>query len=196
MTLALAQAYGYGIGSAPLVLFNGEPYLGPKDRWAFTTLIKLAKLRSRQFTTRPPQIIDPFRQYLARLRTAKGEVVIDLYADLAPLTVNSFVFLARQGWYDGVTFHTVINVSDGNAAINYAQAGDPTDTGWGNPGYFIPDEINPDLAFDGAGWVGMANTGPDTSGSQFSSPAPRCPSSTGSTPYLAKSSAAWTCWRS
>ena len=164
---ALAAAYNFGVGSAPLVLFNGEPYQGPKERWAFTTLIKLEKFKGRQFTSRPPQAIDPFKQYRATLHTDKGDVVIDLYGDLAPLAVNNFVFLARQGWYDGVTFHTVVNISAGGVITNYVQTGDPTDTGWGNPGYFIPDEINPDLRFDGSGWVGMANTGPDTNGSQF-----------------------------
>ena len=98
---------------------------------------------------------------------SKGDIVIDLYGDLAPLTVNSFIFLARQDWYNGVTFHTVVNITAGGVVTNYVQTGDPTDTGWGNPGYFIPDEINPDLTFDAAGWVGMANTGPDTNGSQF-----------------------------
>ena len=164
---ALVAAYNFGVGSAPLVLFNGEPYQGPKERWAFTTLIKLERLKSRQFTTPPPQSLDPFRQYRATLHTAKGDIVIDLYGDLAPLAVNNFIFLARQGWYDGVTFHTVVNLTAGGVITNYVQTGDPSDTGWGNPGYFIPDEINPDLKFNGAGWVGMANTGPDTSGSQF-----------------------------
>jgi len=69
------------------------------------------------------------------------------------------VFLAQQGWYNNVAFHTVIT--------DYGQTGDPTDTGFGSPGYFIPDEFDPDLKFDAAGWVGMANTGPDTNGCQF-----------------------------
>jgi cyclophilin family peptidyl-prolyl cis-trans isomerase/protein-disulfide isomerase len=164
---ALAAAYNFGVGSAPLVLFNGEPYQGPKERWAFTTLIKLEKFKGRQFTTRPPQILDPFRQYRATLHTDQGAIVIELYGDQAPITVNNFIFLARQGWYDGVTFHTVVNIKASSVITNYVQTGDPTDTGWGNPGYFIPDEINPDLKFNAAGWVGMANTGPDTNGSQF-----------------------------
>ena len=164
---ALISAYNFGVGSAPLVLFNGEPYQGPKERWAFTTLIKLEKFKHRQFTSRPPQILDPFRPNLATLHTDKGDIVIDLYGDLAPLTVNNFIFLARQEWYNGVTFHTVVNITAGNIITNYVQTGDPTDTGWGNPGYFVPDEINPDLKFDAAGWVGMANNGPDTNGCQF-----------------------------
>lgn len=86
--------------------------------------------------------------------------MIQLFPDKAPLAVNSFLFLARQGWYDGVTFHRVL--------IGFAaQAGDPSGTGKGNPGYFFfNDEIN-DLKFDKPGMVGVANSGPNTNGSQF-----------------------------
>jgi cyclophilin family peptidyl-prolyl cis-trans isomerase len=105
--------------------------------------------------------IDPNKQYLATLKTEKGDIVIQLYPDKAPFTVNSFIFLARQGWYNGVTFHYV---SD-NPAV--AQTGDPSATGWGGPGYTFLDEISPDLAFDRPGVVAMANMGPDTNGSQF-----------------------------
>jgi cyclophilin family peptidyl-prolyl cis-trans isomerase len=82
-----------------------------------------------------------------------------LFADKAPLAVNSFVFLARQGWYDGVTFHRVIPGF-------VAQAGDPSGTGKGNPGYFFNNETS-DLKFDKPGMVGVANSGLDTNGSQF-----------------------------
>ncbi|NOH03323.1 MAG: peptidylprolyl isomerase [Chloroflexi bacterium] len=116
-------------------------------------------LGQRQFTECPPFDIDVSRQYIATLDTEKGNIVIELYPDKAPLAVNSFVFLARQGWYDGVTFHRVI---PGFAA----QAGDPSGTGRGNPGYLFEDEIS-DLLFNKPGVVGMANSGPDTNGSQF-----------------------------
>jgi cyclophilin family peptidyl-prolyl cis-trans isomerase len=86
--------------------------------------------------------------------------VIQLYAAQAPLAVNSFVFLARQHWFDGVTFHRVIPGF-------VAQAGDPSGTGRGGPGYVFDNEIRPDLLFDKPGVVGMANSGPDTNGSQF-----------------------------
>ena len=99
------------------------------------------------------------KQYIATIHTEKGDIVIQLFPDKAPLAVNSFVFLARQGWFDGVTFHRVI---PGFAA----QAGDPSGTGKGNPGYFFNNEIS-DLKFDKPGMVGMANSGPDTNGSQF-----------------------------
>jgi cyclophilin family peptidyl-prolyl cis-trans isomerase len=86
-------------------------------------------------------------------------VVLELFAERAPLTVNNFVFLAREGWYDNVPFHAVLP--------DYVLTGDPSATGFGGPGYVIPDEINPDLLFDAPGMVGMANAGPDTNGSQF-----------------------------
>ena len=85
--------------------------------------------------------------------------MIQLYADQAPLAVNSFVFLAKQGWFDGVTFHRVIPGF-------VAQTGDPSGTGKGGPGYFFKNEVS-DLRYDKPGVVGMANSGPDTNGSQF-----------------------------
>ena len=85
--------------------------------------------------------------------------MIQLFPDKAPLAVNSFVFLARQGWFEGVTFHRVIPGF-------VAQAGDPSGTGKGNPGYFFNNEIT-ELKFDKPGMVSMANSGPDTNGSQF-----------------------------
>jgi cyclophilin family peptidyl-prolyl cis-trans isomerase len=104
--------------------------------------------------------IDPGRQYLATVRMANGgQFVMELFEDKAPQTVNSFVFLSRQGYYDGVTFHRVI---DGFMA----QTGDPTGTGTGGPGYEFANEDS-DLRFDKAGVVAMANAGRDTNGSQF-----------------------------
>ncbi len=104
--------------------------------------------------------IDPSKQYFATVKMAKGgEFVIQLFPDKAPITVNSFVFLAQQGFYNGVTFHRVL---DGFMA----QGGDPTGTGMGGPGYQFVNE-NSDLTFDKAGVVAMANAGPNTNGSQF-----------------------------
>jgi cyclophilin family peptidyl-prolyl cis-trans isomerase len=88
-----------------------------------------------------------------------GEFVIQLYPDKAPITVNSFVFLARQGFFDGTTFHRVLEGF-------MAQGGDPTGTGAGNPGYKFVNEVS-DLKFDKPGVVAMANSGPNTNGSQF-----------------------------
>lgn len=108
----------------------------------------------------PPMTIDPTKQYVATVKMAKGgEFVIQLYPDKAPLAVNNFVFLAREGFYDGVTFHRVI---DGFMA----QGGDPEGTGLGGPGYTFVNEDS-DLRFDRPGVVAMANAGRDTNGSQF-----------------------------
>ena len=108
----------------------------------------------------PPTVIDVNKTYLAHITTEKGEIVIQLFADEAPLAVNSFVFLARQGWFDGITFHQVL-------PGEIAQTGDPSGTGYGGPGYAFRNEINADLNFDRAGMVGMSNAGSDSNGSQF-----------------------------
>jgi peptidylprolyl isomerase len=114
---------------------------------------------TKQYAGPPPMTIDPGRTYTATIRTAKGDIIIHLYPDKAPITVNSFVFLAQQGYFDGVTFHRVL-------PDFVAQAGDPTGTGTGGPGYQFDNEIS-DLTFDGEGVVAMANSGPNTNGSQF-----------------------------
>ena len=108
----------------------------------------------------PPMRIDQSKQYFATVKMATGgEFVIQLYPDKAPITVNSFVFLACQGFFNGTTFHRVL---DGFMA----QGGDPSGTGMGGPGYEFVNEYS-DLTFDQAGIVAMANAGPDTNGSQF-----------------------------
>jgi cyclophilin family peptidyl-prolyl cis-trans isomerase len=105
-------------------------------------------------------IIEPEKEYLAHIHTDVGEIVVRLHAENAPKTVNNFVFLAREGFYDGVIFHRVI-------AGFMAQSGDPTGTGTGGPGYQFEDEFHPDLRHDGPGVLSMANAGPNTNGSQF-----------------------------
>lgn len=115
---------------------------------------------AKQWSHAPTMTIDVHKQYFANVKMAKGgEFVFQLYPDKAPITVNSFVFLAQQGFYNGVTFHRVL---DGFMA----QGGDPTGSGQGGPGYQFVNETS-DLKFDKAGVVAMANAGPDTNGSQF-----------------------------
>ena len=110
---------------------------------------------------RPPEMtLDPEKDYHANLVTEKGTVRIRLFAREAPQTVNNFVFLAREGYFDGTTFHRVIEGF-------MAQGGDPTGTGAGGPGYRIMDEFHTDLRHDRPGILSMANRGPDTGGSQF-----------------------------
>ena len=115
---------------------------------------------AKQWTTPPAMQIDPKKKYKARMETDKGTMVIELFASKTPLTVNNFVFLAREGYYDGVIFHRVID----NFMV---QGGDPTGTGRGGPGYKFGDEFNSSLKHDKQGILSMANAGPGTNGSQF-----------------------------
>jgi cyclophilin family peptidyl-prolyl cis-trans isomerase len=130
------------------------------DHYSISTIIRLELLAYDQFTECPPMTVDISKQYVATLHTEKGDIVIELYADKAPVTVNSFIFLAQNGWFDGVTFHRVLSGK-------LAQTGDPSGTGYGTPGYAYKNEISPDLLYDGPGVVGMANSGADSNGSQF-----------------------------
>lgn len=111
---------------------------------------------------KPPEMtIDPAKSYTATFQTEKGDFVAELFAREAPVTVNNFVFLARDGFYDGVTFHRVI-------PDFMAQTGDPTGTGSGGPGYRFNDEPGAlALRHDGPGILSMANAGPNTNGSQI-----------------------------
>jgi cyclophilin family peptidyl-prolyl cis-trans isomerase len=119
-----------------------------------------ALVGTKQYASAPPMLIDVNQRYRATFKMANGgKFVIELYAAKAPITVNSFVFLARQGYFDGVTFHRVLEGF-------MAQGGDPTGTGSGGPGYAFVNEDS-DLTFDKAGVVAMANAGRDTNGSQF-----------------------------
>jgi len=115
---------------------------------------------AKQWTTPPEIQIDPKKQYKAHMETDKGTMVIELFADKTPMTVNNFVFLSREGFYNGVIFHRVID----NFMV---QGGDPTGTGRGGPGYKFGDEFNSSLKHDKQGILSMANAGPGTNGSQF-----------------------------
>jgi len=149
------------LSGTPTLFLNGESWPGnvAMNKANLASVIQLTLLEDRQFTACPPMTIDPSKQYLATLHTEKGDIVIELAADKAPLAVNNFIFLANNGWFDGVTFHRVIPGF-------VAQAGDPTGTGYGTPGYAFKNEIS-DLKFDAPGVVGMANAGADSNGSQF-----------------------------
>jgi peptidylprolyl isomerase len=116
--------------------------------------------KPKQYASAPPMTIDLKKQYFATFKMAKGgEFVVQLFPDKAPITVNSFVFLTKDGFFNGVTFHRVLEGF-------MAQGGDPTGTGMGGPGYEFVNEDS-DLKFDKAGVVAMANAGRDTNGSQF-----------------------------
>ena len=113
-----------------------------------------------QYSAPPPMVVDPKKKYTATFKTEKGDFVVELFVDNVPKTVNNFVYLARDKFYDGVTFHRVIRDF-------MAQGGDPTGTGTGGPGYKFADEFHPALRHDGPGILSMANAGANTNGSQF-----------------------------
>jgi cyclophilin family peptidyl-prolyl cis-trans isomerase len=117
-------------------------------------------MADKQWNKAPEMTIDSKKKYRATMHTDKGDMVFELHADKTPNTVNNFVFLAREGYYDGSIFHRVIN----NFMV---QGGDPTATGRGGPGYSFKDEFHPSLRHSGRGILSMANAGPNTNGSQF-----------------------------
>jgi cyclophilin family peptidyl-prolyl cis-trans isomerase len=140
---------------ASLVPDDFEPFAG-------TGALSLVKPEARDgaYDQAPPMTIDPTKSYAAVLDTSIGPIRLTLFADEAPLAVNNFVALARDGFYDNLTFHRVI-------ADFMAQAGDPTGTGTGGPGYSFADEFESGRLFDARGQLALANSGPNTNGSQF-----------------------------
>ena len=114
--------------------------------------------KPKSWSSKPPMTIDTGKQYTATIETEKGDMVAELFARDVPETVNNFVFLAREGFYDGSTFHRVIPGF-------MAQGGDPTGTGRGDAGYKFDDEFTEHK--HEAGTLSMANSGPNTNGAQF-----------------------------
>ncbi len=114
--------------------------------------------KPKTYSTPPPMTIDTSKQYTATIETEQGNLVLELFASDVPKTVNNFVFLAREGFYDGLTFHRVISDF-------MVQGGDPAGNGTGGPGYTFADEFSDHTHVAGA--LSMANSGPDTNGSQF-----------------------------
>ncbi len=164
---AYQSALDIGLNSTPSVFYfiNGGLTFVPSDEVpsdpaTLDIIIDLTNMKNKQYSECPPVVIDQNKEYTAILNTEKGDIKIRLFADKAPLAVNSFVFLSREGYYDGVTFHRVLEDF-------VAQTGDPSGTGSGGPGYVFANEISADLKYDRPGLVGMANSGPDTNGSQF-----------------------------
>jgi peptidyl-prolyl cis-trans isomerase B (cyclophilin B) len=117
-------------------------------------------MTAKQWKNSPSMTIDSKKEYRARISTARGEIVLQLFPEHAPQTVNNFVFLARENFYDGVTFHRVI-------ANFMIQGGDPSGSGSGGPGYCFADETRNNPLKHETGVISMANAGPNTNGSQF-----------------------------
>jgi len=162
------EAAALGLPGTPAAIVNGQIFPGeslPRDFEAWEAFvndeIKVQQLKGRQFQSAPAMSINTDARYLAHVEMANGGAfTIELLPKSAPQTVNSFVFLAREGWFDGVTFHRVLPGF-------VAQTGDPTGTGRGGPGYMIPNEIDRTLSHNAKGMVAMANAGPNTNGSQW-----------------------------
>ncbi len=158
------EAVGLGLPGTPSAIVNGEIVAGqglPIDFTVWSDFIDgtIAVASIPQYDEPQDMGLDENKSYQARVKMADGgEFLMELYPQSAPQTVNSFVFLTREGYFDGVTFHRVL---DGFVA----QTGDPSGTGMGGPGYTLPNEIDPDLSHDAKGVVAMANRGPDTNGS-------------------------------
>ncbi len=117
-------------------------------------------MSKQQWDAAPAMEIDPEKTYRVTMETSKGVIELALYPEHAPKTVNNFVFLVRQGFYDGVVFHRVI-------PDFVIQGGDPTGTGRGGPGYRFEDELEGNPLRHETGAISMANAGPNTNGSQF-----------------------------
>ncbi len=132
----------------------------PTESGAFLSSSSQAGGPPKQFSAPPVVTIETSATYTATIRTNRGNIEVKLFAAQTPITVNNFVFLAREGFYDGVLFHRVIPGF-------MIQGGDPTGTGAGGPGYRFEDEIVASLVFDKPGLLAMANAGPGTNGSQF-----------------------------
>lgn len=147
------------INGTPTVFLNWNFYQGSLDEATLKNFLELFKLQERLYPECPPMMVDIAKSYRAIIDTEKGQIVMDLYADKAPLAVNSFIFLANEGWFDGTLFHRQIPEF-------IVQGGDPSGTGVGTPGYQFANESN-DLVYGEPGLVGMANSGADKNGSQF-----------------------------
>lgn len=154
------EALEIGLPGTPFMAINNIPYQGPFDLGSMASIIRANQLKDEQYDECPPMVIDIEKQYFATIETEKGDIVVELFPDAAPMTVNSFVFLAEDGWFNGVSFHRVLP--------NFmAQGGDPSGSGMGGPGYAFKNETSADLSFNRKGLLAMANSGPDTNGSQF-----------------------------
>ena len=146
--------------AAPATETEGVAPPASDETVATPEVVEDVNLPEKSWEEAPPMTIDPAKTYIATFKTEKGDIVVELFADKAPVTVNNLVFLANEGFYDNTTFHRVLEDF-------MAQGGDPTGTGAGGPGYQFEDEIDPTLTFDRPGLLAMANSGPGTNGSQF-----------------------------
>lgn len=148
------RALKVGIPYTPFVLVNGKVWQGT-DLASMTTLINLMKHENEYYSQCPDTVIDPAKQYTATIQTSQGDIVINLFADKAPLSVNSLIFLSKENWYENQTFFEVMNDAEADG-MHLVIGGDHTDTGYGSPGYQIDPE-NLAMKYDKKGLVGLVN---------------------------------------
>lgn len=155
-----SSAFSAGLVATPTVFINGTLLQYASDLSVLEAAIRLELLEARKIAGYPPSVISSEANYFAHLHFNLGEVTLQLYTDSAPLAVNNFVFLTRQGWYDD---NPVFRVIPGKLV----ELGDPSGTGLGDPGYYYQVETDPMLRFDRAGMVALSSSGPDTNSSRF-----------------------------
>jgi len=149
------------LDSPPRLFVNSTtPYTSLADFPSLDMVVRMKALADRQFSACPTVSLNPQKQYLVTMHTSKGDVSLQLFPEKAPLAVNNFLFLIHSGWYDGITFYRVL-------LDQRVMSGDPSETGFGNPGYLFATEISPGLRFDQPGMLAMDNDGPGTNGSRF-----------------------------
>ena len=156
---AANSANSLGINGTPTLFING--YKWPENERGleiFSIYVQLLKNQIKEYNSCAPTIIQPGKEYAATISTNKGDINVDLFADVAPYAVNSFIFLANEGWYDGLPF---ISTNE------FALSGDPSDTGYGGPGYAYLDELDDSLALDEPGKLVTFSFGPGINGSSF-----------------------------
>lgn len=154
------EAAGLQISATPILFFNNVMVRTGIDPDSLTVLVDYFLLPEKAYTVCPAFEIDTTKSYTARFSTEKGDIVFELFDDAAPQSVNSFISLARDGWYDGSTFFRVIPGF-------VAQGGDPSNSGLGTPGYGISSEVDPALRFDTPGLLALNRNTDGLSGSQF-----------------------------
>ncbi|MBN2047493.1 MAG: peptidylprolyl isomerase [Anaerolineaceae bacterium] len=161
LNIAFAQAVASGITYTPFLLTGGDEYTASRDLANMRVLTELLLLEQRHFSECPPNQIEPGASYYATLHTEKGDVILQLFPEAAPIAVNSFIMLAENGWFDQNPFFRVIEDT-------FAVTGDPSGTGFGGPGYTFRGETDAGLTFDLPGVVALSNANsPNTNGSQF-----------------------------
>lgn len=156
----LNDAKTLSLTATPVLFFNDLQVKARVTTESLAQLVEYFLLPEKGYAECPPESIDLQKKYTATFETEKGNIVFELYPQTAPVAVNSFVFLAEEGWYDGTTFFRVIPGF-------VAQGGDPSNSGLGGPGYVFDNEVDPNLRFNTAGLLAMTHTSAEMNGSQF-----------------------------